>query len=508
MEDTGSTTSGDLAQGAPCLSQDWLARQYSFSAAALLRSISATHLVKTRPGFGQVIRPVKGSVLASPVIAAYDPDPDYFFHWVRDSAIVMDALRCLIVSGALGREGLGHFEDFLAFSLRLVDLDGRAFLSRAGDFRQSVEPFFLQYVRSDRDLAEITGERALGEPRFNPDGTLDIIKWSRPQHDGPALRALTVMRFWALDSVGELETRAMQTLIERDLAFIHHCWREPSFDIWEEELGRHYYTRLAQYAALADGARWSDELGKPDRAQAYREAAEEIAQSLDEHWSGAEGFYLSRLDVAPGASSKDLDIATILAVIHADRKEGAHSVLDPKVLATLARLENLFETVYPINERRPEGCGPAMGRYAGDRYYSGGAYYFATLGAAQFYFRLAEAAAAGAMIRVTRENRDILQGLDATSVKNAPPPFGPLAPERRDDFFRAVLRRGDMFMATVEAYAPTSGELAEQFDQATGAPASAKDLAWSHAAFITAVASREAALRMVKVSLDRRGVST
>lgn len=507
MEETGSAASRDLAHAAPRLSQDWLARQYSFSAAALLRSISATHLVKSRPGFGQTIRPAKGSVLASRVIASYDPDPDYFFHWVRDSAIVMDALRCLIVAGALGEEALGHFEDFVAFSLRLVDLDGRAFLSHAGDFRQSVEPFFMQYVRSDSDLAEITGEHTFGEPRFNPDGTLDIIKWSRPQHDGPALRALAVMRFFELDAIGETETRAaMQTLIERDLAFIHHCWREPSFDIWEEELGRHYYTRLVQYAALADGARWIDGLGKPDRAKAYREAAGEIAQSLDEHWSDAEGFYLSRLDVAPSASSKDLDIATILAVIHADRREGAHSVLDPKVLATLARLENLFETAYLINQRRPEGCGPAMGRYAGDRYYSGGAYYFATLGAAQFYFRLAEVAA-GATIQVAPENRDILHRLAPTLVKNAPPPLGPLAPERRNDFFRAVLRRGEMFMATVEAYAPASGELAEQFDQTTGAPASAKDLAWSHAAFITAFASRESALRMAEIRLERRGGS-
>lgn len=49
-------------------------------------------------------------------------------------------------------------------------------------------------------------------------------------------------------------------------------------------------------------------------------------------------------------------------------------------------------------------------------------------------------------------------------------------------------------MATVRAYAPASGELSEQFDQATGAQTSAKSLAWSHAAFITAYASRGAAL--------------
>ena len=49
-------------------------------------------------------------------------------------------------------------------------------------------------------------------------------------------------------------------------------------------------------------------------------------------------------------------------------------------------------------------------------------------------------------------------------------------------------------MATVAAFTPESGDLSEQFDQATGAQTSAKNLAWSHAAFITACASRAAAL--------------
>ena len=70
----------------------WIAEQTRHSVAGLLRSISPD-VVRTRERFGQVIVPKKGSVVASPVPASYDPDPDYFFHWYRDSAIVMDALR-------------------------------------------------------------------------------------------------------------------------------------------------------------------------------------------------------------------------------------------------------------------------------------------------------------------------------------------------------------------------------------------------------------------------------
>ena len=76
---------------------DWMARQNDVSAASMLSAISATHLVKERPGFGQTIRPSRGSILASTTLGSWDPDPDYFFHWLRDSALVIDALRHLII---------------------------------------------------------------------------------------------------------------------------------------------------------------------------------------------------------------------------------------------------------------------------------------------------------------------------------------------------------------------------------------------------------------------------
>ena len=46
-----------------------------------------------------------------------------------------------------------------------------------------------------------------------------------------------------------------------DLNFINRHWREPSYDIWEEELGQHYYTLLLHHAALMDGAFWTEQTG-------------------------------------------------------------------------------------------------------------------------------------------------------------------------------------------------------------------------------------------------------
>lgn len=490
MAQAGMVGGGVPAPGAEQRLLDWMARQHEISAAFMLRAISATHLVKVRKGFGLTIRPARGSILASAAMGSWDPDPDYFFHWLRDSAIVIDALRHLISAGTHVAEGSAHCRDYVAFSQALNRLDGDEFLRNAGDFRKSIDPGFLQFVRDDSEFRGLKGDRVLGEPRFNPDGTLDISKWSRPQHDGPAMRALGLMRLWPLGCFDETDRAAMRALLLSDLGFVFRHWREPSFDIWEEELGQHYATRLLHHAALMDGADWIEEngcAGETEQAGDWRKAAHAISEALDAHWLQGQGYYASRQETAKGTEGKDLDFAVILAVIHAQRKEGPHSVLDPKVMATMARLEDLFAGAYAINKNRPARRGPAMGRYAGDSYFSGGAYYFSTLGAAEFYYALA-GAAAGARLPGRLAHASRLPGPGARKERPPDPPQG------QEPGFEALLRRGDQFMETVAAFTPPGGELSEQFDQRTGAQTSAKTLSWSHAAFITAYARRREAV--------------
>jgi glucoamylase len=63
---------------------------------------------------------------------------------------------------------------------------------------------------------------------------------------------------------------------------------------------------------------------------------------------------------------------------------------------------------------------------------------------------------------------------------------------------KAAFERGERFMRTVRAYTPPTGDLSEQFDHTTGAQTSAKRLAWSYAAFITAAASRRQAGQAIR----------
>jgi glucoamylase len=462
---------------------DWIAGEARIATRRMLDAVSATRLVMERPGFGQRIVPRPGSILASPVPAHYDPEPDYFFHWFRDSAIVVDALRVALAAGYADRTAVVRLREFLEFTGSLHSLDGNEFLRRS-NFRAQVQPAFLSYLRPDEEIAALSGAAVLADVRVNADGMPDVLRWSRPQTDGPATRCLALLR-WREQFPRLEQDRTLKSLlaavIGTDLAFTLDHVQLPSSDIWEEESGYHYYVQLVQAQALIRGADWLEGLGKPDSAGAVRTAGEETLARLDGFWDAAAGWYRSR---APGASltpRRDLDIAVILAVLHSGRSSGRHSVLDPKVQATLAALEELFETEYPINRERPPGRGPALGRYADDHYYGGGAWYLATLAAAEFYFRLARALRAGAGLAVDANAR-FRRRLGATTAMPG-----------REESARIAMERGDAIMRTVQAFTPGSGDLSEQFDRSTGAQSSARHLSWSYAAFITAAASREEA---------------
>ena len=462
---------------------EWIAAETRIATGRMLRAISATHLVMERPGFGQRVVPSPGSVLASPALAHYDPDPDYFFHWFRDSAIVIDALRVAVGAGYAQPSAVVRFQEFLQFTRSLRTLDGNEFLRR-GNFRARVQPAFREFLRPDAELAALHGDAVSADVRVNADGTPDFIRWSRPQADGPAMRCIALLR-WRR-RLEELERHAdcrvlLGELIASDLAFTRARVQLPCAGVWEEQSGYHYYTQLLQAEALLRGAEWLEENGDSAEAQACRVAGEETHARLDGFWDENAGFYRART----GGGSRErpeLDSAVILAVLHADRPSGAHSVLDPRVQATLTALEELFEARYAINRERPPGRGPALGRYADDRYYSGGAWFLTTLAAAELYFRLAQSLRRGVRASGTTANTRFRQRLGAAELSGEPAAG-------------LAMKCGDAIMRTVQAFTPESGDLSEQFDQTTGAQSSAKHLTWSYAAFITAAASRARAFR-------------
>ena len=420
----------------------WIADQSRHSAAAMEQAISATRLVRRREAFGQVVAPAPGSVLASPVIADWDPEPDYFFHWVRDSAIVMRTVAALMQdaeSEAERHRWRQHFENFVRFSLTLCGLDGAAFLG-SSRHRQATRRGYRKFLRHDADLRRLAGDRLQGEPRFNPDGTIDVLRWSRPQYDGPALRALACLHYLAADGPPSEE---LLRLLRLDLEFTRRHADRRCIGPWEEaaQSAHHYYVALVQLGALVHGGAWAD-----DAADEWYAAEDRLRAGLEQHWSQQHGVYMAIRD-APGSSTDDLvDAAQLLAVLDADLPAGPHSVQDARVQATQAAIERLFARELPINYALPPGRAPALGRSRDDRYFGGGAWYPTTLAAAGLCYRQA---------RCPGQDRD------------------------------ALMRRGDAFMATLRDLTPADGALSEQVDRETGAQTSARHLTWSYAAFVS-----------------------
>lgn len=440
----------------------WLDAQMRRCTIRLQNAISAVQITLHRPAFGQSITPRRGSVLASPAMADWNPEPDYFFHWLRDSALVMDAVT------TLGRRsptpaGQSHwnsiFDDFVAFSLDLNTIDGRNFLP--ADYRTRVDPGCHQYLRDESDMASVRGDAALGEPRFNPDGTPDTHRWARPQYDGAALRAITGLRHWQLAmEQGRTPAPALVALILADLDFTLSRADHPCIGPWETDhaIDHHYYTTVIQCGALHHGALWAADRGDAIRADLYRDAARALLVALDLHWDDQNKFYRAARGQAAADPEDHLDISVIMGVIYANLPGPRHSVDDDRVRSTLSALETLFARDYPINAG---GAGPAMGRFKSDVYFSGGAYYFSTFAAAEFYYRLA---AAGD---------------------------------------HALIARGDAMMALARRTIPLDGHLSEQFSKVSGEQNSARDLTWSYASFITAYHARQQALVRHDIPLRR-----
>lgn len=292
---------------------------------------------------------VPGVVIASPS----RQDPDYFFHWVRDAALVMD-----VIAGG-------------------------------GDF--ALMDRFIRFSRGNQLAPALTG---LGEPKFHVDGSPFDGPWGRPQNDGPALRALTLTRYartllrsgqkeYVLQHLYRPEIPA-HTVIKADLEFVAHHWRATCFDLWEEVKGHHFYTRLAQYQALLEGSDLALLLNDTGAADFYRRQAFALATELRKHFDSSRGLILNTLNRDEGLHYKDsnLDTAVVLAVLHA--RSQFVPVDDPFLKNTVEALEREFHRIYAVNHKGFPAT--AIGRYPEDRYYGGNPWFLTTAALAEYYY--------------------------------------------------------------------------------------------------------------------------
>ena len=410
-----------------------------------------------------------GAVIASPSKVT----PNYFYHWVRDASLTMNTIVTLYK--------------------RETDPGQKA----------SLRERILRWVRFEGHLQTLPNRSGgLGEPKFMVNGTAYTDDWGRPQNDGPALRALTMMHFMnALMADGladdalkaEFYSAAKSSYIKNDLEYVAHHWQEPSFDLWEEVKGDHFYTRMVQRAALYEGSVFAHVFGDTAASDYYLSQSQFMDIALTKHIDESRGLVEPTLRQTDGWSHKSsgLDIAVALGVLHAGDSTAAFGPNNPWVQASLEKLERVFKQIYPLN--RDNNLPVAIGRYPEDVYdgtgFGGGnPWFIATHAYAEIFCKMADAIEKSGQVLVNDTNKAFVDRILGKGKVSGPSILKDKDGDLRVKNFVQALRDdavGFLHRSSWHTSQP-DGAMSEQFSRYNGYMMGAADLTWSYASYLTA----------------------
>ncbi|WVQ66144.1 uncharacterized protein L199_004322 [Kwoniella botswanensis] len=454
-----------------------------------------------------------GLVVASPSRGEKSYLPDYYYTWTRDSALVYRSLTTFDSSS--NSENISSHDELLL----------RAYI-------QSQIPI---QTRSNPSGGLENG--GLNEPKFQIDGSPFLGDWGRPQRDGPALRALTLIpyahfllnRGYPADRTYVKENlynpdkiRGTGNVIKNDLEEVAHGWWKRGFDLWEEVNGHHFFTLIVSLRALQAGSSLADRLNDPGAQGYYSKQAELIGQKLETFWNDGKEYYLSSIssynfddnnedDERITLPERDWsDCSLPLSLIHAgdhinldtyhhsNYTEIGFGPTDPKVISTIYRYIQSFDGLYEINNNKGSWTqGWALGRYREDVYdgvgkSKGNPWHICTNAIAQSLYLI--------------EKRHYEQGyLEPTEItgnfwtelmnerfnEDKRVEFG----QRKFDLTMRRLREvGDSFLNVSRNAMEQGKRMSEQIGRDNGKPIGARDLTWSYASYTSAVKAREDAV--------------
>ncbi|MGQ3889484.1 glycoside hydrolase family 15 protein [Legionella sp. CNM-1927-20] len=387
----------------------------------------------------------QGAVVASPS-QVY---PNYYFDWIRDAAITMDLIETWY-------EKDHHFED----KQRLLN-----YVNWTQKVQNQIDP--------------LPGQHILGEPKFYLNGLPFDGPWGRPQHDGPALRALTQIHFaQVLLKDNELDyvnthlynanpLSSSPGTITTDLDFVATHWQEDNFDLWEEVYGHHFFTEMVQRKALLEGAQLARQLHDESRAIYYETEAKRITQDLNLFIDKKNKIIQATRPPHPGRQKTlELDTSVILATLLGNTHDNVFAPADDYIKNTALALKEQFQT-YPINAGHTDGI--LFGRYIDDLYdgygdSEGNPWFILTATMAEYYYTI-----------------------------------GTMLPNKDKALFTSYLKQGDQYLNLIKKYAPNL-YISEQINRYTGEQQGAYSLTWSYISVLRAIKVREQLNNMIVAS--------
>jgi len=428
---------------------------------------------------------VPGAANGTIIAAQSYVSPNYAYNWVRDSSLTMDVVQQLYAAAST---------------------------SPARNFYANI---LFQYAQArvteqnDPDL-----QTGLGEPKFNLDNTVYTGPWGRPQNDGPATSAITLINFAnaylannkaSLSEIKQLiydsAEYPTQAPVQRDLLYVASQWSAPCFDIWEEESSYHFYNRLVYHKALLMGAQFANLFDDKNTSATLSSAATAVAATLSEFWDPNRNLILYEYGPVLNGKASYKDAAVILGVLHGYAGDNLYSYSNDQVLATAYELTTSFLSIYPVAKVTTNAhglpLGIPVGRYPEDVYNGtgtqpsgGNPWFLCTAALAELLYRAAAELQSRGTLSVSSASAPFWAyfaagaGLTAGRTYTAwEPPFA--------EAVAALQGWADAFVRRVQFHSSSdAGHLAEEFNRDDGAEQGAPDLTWSYAGLLTAAFAR------------------
>ncbi|KAI1381523.1 carbohydrate-binding module family 20 protein [Hypoxylon crocopeplum] len=400
-----------------------------------------------------------GIVVASPSTS----NPDYFYTWTRDAALVFKAI-------------VDRF---------------------ANSYDASLQTEIQNYIAAQAKLQGVSNPSGslsdgtgLAEPKYNVDLSAFTGSWGRPQRDGPALRAIALIGYskWLVSNgYDSTALSVVWPIIRNDLNYVAQYWNQTGFDLWEEVSGSSFFTVAAQHRSLVEGSALAKSLGQT--CTACDAVAPQVLCFLQTFWSSSGGYALANINVNNGRSAKDANV--ILGSIHSfDPALGCDAATfqpcSDRALSSHKVIVDSFRDIYTINSGLSAGSAVAVGRYPEDTYYNGNPWYLNTLAAAEQLYDALYVWQTQGSITVTSTSLPFFQALSSSAAAGT----YDSSSATYTTLYNAVFGYADGFVDIVSQYIASNGSLAEQYDRNNGTPLSARDLTWSYASFLTAAARR------------------
>lgn len=256
----------------------------------------------------------------------------------------------------------------------------------AGD--KFLETLIQQYITSQARLQTVSNPSGvlangsgLAEPKYNVNGSAFTGPWGRPQRDGPALRATSLIAYGNhLIAQGKKSTVKdnIWPIVKNDLAYVAQYWNATGVDLWEEVRGSSFFTIAAQHRSLVEGASFAKALG--ESCENCDSQAPQLRCFLQGFWNGT--TIVSNLGIEVPRSG--VDINSILSSIQtfdptASCDDATFQPCSARALRNHKTVVDSFRSIYGVNKNRKAGAAVAVGRYPEDVYQGGNPWYVSLL---------------------------------------------------------------------------------------------------------------------------------